>query len=187
MQRKRYCTIACGACHCGGVKCFLAHAVSCSLFWPCLDNLNCSIAYHLIHFPSMPHNYSSVSLLHTTSRSTSTPPRRSNVPLYDYTKAICTSLNMCRIQNTPPHNDIFVLYIYSSVSICLPQSESLACPWTTSNFSHTHPYLSAFIHKSSRVNGLIAAVVSVSQIQLHSQIKFKRCLFSSPRNKYIFI
>lgn len=43
-------------------------------------------------FPSMPHNYSSMSLLHTTSRSTSTPPRRSNVPLYDYIKAIFTSL-----------------------------------------------------------------------------------------------
>lgn len=147
-------------------------------------------------FPSIPHNYSSMSLLHTTSGSTSTPPRRSNVPLYDYTKAICTSLktsaHACKhVQDTkhppPTHNDIFVLYIYSSVSICLPQSESLACPWTISNFSHTHPYLSVFIQKSSRVNGLIAAVVSVSLTQLHSQIKFKQCLFSSPRNKYIFI
>lgn len=107
-------------------------------------------------FPSIPHNYSSMSLLHTTSRSTSTPPRRSNVPLYDYTKAICTSLktsaHACKhVQDTkhPPPTQWHLCSLYLLLSEYLFASEWVTC--LSMNYFQFQPHTSLFVRVHSEV------------------------------------
>lgn len=118
-------------------------------------------------FSSMPHNYSSMSLLHTTSRSTSTPPRRRNVPLYDYIKAIFSSLKTSahastgkHVQHTCNHKGDWCIAKdtptqWHLCSLYLLLSEYLfASQWVTClsmNYFQFQPHTSLFVRVHSEV------------------------------------
>lgn len=143
---KNYCSRGCGACYCGGVRCFLSHCLSLRFFWHCLANVKFSNAYHPAR--SLPHNYSSITCLSSTQPLWSTPcylvgaadvlmtvlglnslhyrPRLVHTPanmniIDTYTQRCihksCTrsTLETTALQQTPPHNVIIVVYIYSVV------------------------------------------------------------------------